>query len=218
MKPDYLLYLVTDRECIRKGNLTLYEAVEQAILGGCSMVQLRETDISSADFYDAAERMKRITDRYGVPLIVNNRADIALAVGAAGVHIGQRDIPVSPARKLIGKDMLLGVSVTSAAEALRAQEDGADYLGVGAMFPTKTKKDAKIVPMEELCAVRRAVRIPIVAIGGIRRENAAEFLELGVDGVAVISAILGQRDIRRAAAELRAQMEGAAKKRRLSQR
>lgn len=208
-KIDYSLYLVTDRGCISRGEITLYEAVEQAILGGCSMVQHRETTAASRDFYDTARELKGLTDRYDIPLIINNRPDIALAVHAAGVHIGQRDIPASPVRKLIGEEMLLGVSVTSVSEALRAERDGADYLGVGAMLPTKTKKDAKIVSVEELCAIRWAVRIPIVVIGGIRRENAAEFLNLGVDGLAVISAILGQRDIRRAAEELRAELEKA---------
>lgn len=208
MKNDYSLYLVTDRACIGKRNLTLYEAVERAILGGCSMVQLRETDINSLNFYETAKEMKQLTDRYDIPLIINNRADIALAVRAAGVHIGQRDIPAYPVRKLIGKDTILGVSVTSVSEALRAEADGADYLGVGAMLPTKTKRDAKIVPAEELCAIRRAARIPIVVIGGIRKENAAEFLRMGADGVAVVSAILAQEDIRRAAEELRRECGG----------
>lgn len=203
MKIDYSLYLVTDRACVGKRNLTLCEAVEQAILGGCSMVQLRENGIASLDFYKTAKEMKRLTDRYDIPLIINNRVDIALAVRAAGIHIGQRDLPASVVRKMIGRDRLLGVSVTSVSEAVRAQEDGADYLGVGAMLPTRTKKDAKIVPVEELCAVRRVVEIPIVVIGGINRKNAAKFMRMGADGAAVVSAILAQEDIRRAAEELR---------------
>lgn len=147
--------------------------------------------------------VKKITDRYGLPLIINNRIDIALSVDAAGVHIGQKDIPADAARKVIGQGMLLGVSVSDLQEALRAQEAGADYLGVGAMFPTKTKKDAKIVPMEILYTIRQSIRLPIVAIGGINRENAARFAELGVDGLAVVSAIIAQPDIRRATEELK---------------
>ncbi len=204
MKYDYALYLVTDRRYVENESLEgLAEAVEQAVLGGCSMVQLRESNITSADFYHAAREIKKITDRYDVPLIINNRADIALAVDAAGIHIGQSDIPASAVRNIVGKGRLVGVSVTSVSEALKAQADGADYLGVGAMLPTKTKPDAKIVPVSELCAIRAAVGIPVVVIGGINRENAADFLRQGADGLAVVSAILSQRDIRQAAEELK---------------
>ena len=201
MTYDYSLYLVTDRMCM--STATLREAVEQAILGGCTMVQLRENHISSRDFYDTAKEIKEITDTYDIPLIINNRIDIALAVDAAGVHIGQSDIPSSVARKLIGREKLLGVSASSLREALRAQSDGADYLGVGAMFPTRTKHDAKIVSIEEWQAIRQAVTIPIVVIGGIGKENAAVFLQSGADGIAAASAILAQPDIRQAAAELK---------------
>lgn len=201
MTYDYSVYLVTDRAYLR--GIPLCEAVEQAILGGCTMVQLRENHISSLDFYNSAKEVKEITDRYKVPLIINNRVDIALSVEAAGVHIGQKDLPASIVRKMIGKDRLLGVSVSTLQEALQAQRDGADYLGVGAMFPTKTKKDAKIVPMSELCAIRREIQIPIVAIGGINPENAAEFAKAGVDGLAVISAILARPNVQKAAKELK---------------
>ena len=201
MTYDYSLYLVTDRMCM--STATLSEAVEEAVLGGCTMVQLRENYISSRDFYDTAKEIKEITDTYDIPLIINNRIDIALAVDAAGVHIGQSDIPASAARKLLGRDKLLGVSASSLREALQAQNDGADYLGVGAMFPTRTKHDAKIVSMEEWQAIRQAVTIPIVVIGGIGKENAAAFLQSGADGIAVASAIMAQPDIRRAATELK---------------
>lgn len=223
MKADYSLYLVTDRANICGGaemkvaeNITngfgkttpansrlLCSAVEKAILGGCTMVQLREKNISSKEFYYLAEEVKQVTDKYRVPLIINDRIDIALSVEAAGVHIGQKDIPVPAARKMIGKNMLLGVSAVSVCEAVRAWKDGADYLGVGAMFPTKTKSDARRVTIEELEKIRKAVPLPIVAIGGIGRENAGELMALGIDGVAVVSAILSQPDIRKAAAELR---------------
>ena len=201
MKPDYSLYLVTDR--MRMSTKTLGEAVEQAVIGGCTMVQLREKEILSLDFYVLASEMKEITDRYGIPLIINDRIDIAMAVGAAGVHIGQKDIPADIARKVIGKDMLLGVSAVSAAEAVNAAKAGADYLGVGAMFPTRTKPDAGFVSMEELGRIRKAVDIPIVVIGGISKENAMLFQPMGIDGLAVVSAVIAQPDIKKSAADLK---------------
>ena len=201
MKPDYSLYLVTDRMLM--STKTLGEAVEQAVIGGCTMVQLREKEISSLDFYVLASEMKKITDRYGIPLIINDRIDIAMAVGAAGVHIGQKDIPADIARKLIGKNMLLGVSTASVAEAVNAAKAGADYLGVGAMFPTGTKTDASHVSMEELGGIRRAVDIPIVVIGGISKENAMLFQPMGIDGLAVVSAVIAQPDIKKSAADLK---------------
>lgn len=201
MKPDYSLYLVTDR--MRMSTKTLGEAVEQAVIGGCTMVQLREKEILSLDFYVLASEMKKITDRYGIPLIINDRIDIAMAVGAAGIHIGQKDIPADIARKVIGKDMLLGVSAVSAAEAVNAAKAGADYLGVGAMFPTRTKPDAGFVSMEELGRIRKAVDIPIVVIGGISKENAMLFQPMGIDGLAVVSAVIAQPDIKKSAADLK---------------
>ena len=201
MKPDYSLYLVTDR--MRMSTRTLGEAVEQAVIGGCTLVQLREKEIPALDFYMLALEIKKITDRYGIPLIINDRIDIAMAAGAAGVHIGQQDIPADIARKVIGKDMLLGVSVGSATEALDAVKAGADYLGVGAMFPTGTKPDAGFVSMEELGRIRKAVDIPIVVIGGISRENAMLFRPMGVDGLAVVSAVIAQPDIKASAADLK---------------
>ncbi len=202
MKPEYSLYLVTDRMLM--STKTLGEAVEQAIAGGCTLVQLREKEISSLDFYVLASEMKKITDIYGIPLIINDRIDIAMAVGAAGVHIGQKDIPADIARKVIGKDMLLGVSAASVAEAENAAKAGADYLGVGAMFPTGTKPDAGFVSMEELGRIRRAVDIPIVVIGGISKENATLFQPMGIDGLAVASAVIAQPDIKKSAADLKA--------------
>ena len=201
MKSDYSLYLVTDRMLMR--TKTLGEAVEQAVIGGCTMVQLREKEISSLDFYVLASEMKKITDRYSIPLIINDRIDIAMAVGATGVHIGQKDIPADIARKLIGKNMLLGVSTASVAEAVNAAKAGADYLGVGAMFPTGTKPDAGFVSMEELGRIRKAVDIPIVVIGGISKENAMLFQPMGIDGLAVVSAVIAQPDIKKSAADLK---------------
>lgn len=201
MKPDYSLYLVTDRMLM--STRTLGEAVEQAVIGGCTLVQLREKDIPSLDFYALALEIKKITDRYGIPLIINDRMDIAMAVGAAGVHIGQKDIPAEIARKVIGKDMLLGVSAVSVAEAVDAAKAGADYLGVGAMFQTGTKPDASHVSIKELGKIRRAVDIPIVVIGGISKENAMLFRPMGIDGLAVVSAVIAQPDIKKSAADLK---------------
>lgn len=201
MKPDYSLYLVTDR--LLMSTKTLGEAVEQAIAGGCTMVQLREKKISSLDFYALALEIKKITDSYGIPLIINDRIDIAMAAGTAGVHIGQNDMPADIVRKAIGKDMLLGVSAGSIGEAIDAVKAGADYLGVGAMFPTRTKPDAGFVSMEELGKIRRAVDIPIVVIGGISKENAMLFRPMGIDGLAVISAVIAQPDIKKSAADLK---------------
>ena len=202
MKPEYSLYLVTDRMLM--STKTLGEAVEQAIAGGCTLVQLREKEISSLDFYVLASEMKKITDIYGIPLIINDRIDIAMAVGAAGVHTGQKDIPADIVRQVMGKDMLLGVSAASVAEAVNAAKAGADYLGVGAMFPTGTKPDAGFVSMEELGKIRRAVDIPIVVIGGISKENATLFQPMGIDGLAVASAVIAQPDIKKSAADLKA--------------
>lgn len=201
MKYDYTLYLVTDRQLM--STTTLSEAIKQAILGGCTMVQLREKSISSLDFFNLAKEAKRITDTYNVPLIINDRIDIALSVGAAGVHIGQNDIPASIARKIIGQDMLLGVSAVCLSEAVQAQNDGADYLGIGAMFPTGTKSDAAAVSINELQKIRKAVNIPIVAIGGINKINASQLAGVGVNGLAVVSAIISQPDIKQAATELK---------------
>ncbi len=190
MNYDYSVYLVTDQRCMSTN--TLCEAVEQAILGGCTMIQLREKELDSFNFYCLAKNIKRVTDKYDIPLIINDRLDIALSINAAGVHIGQNDIPAAA-----------GVSASTLHEALQAQQDGADYLGVGAMRPTKTKHDAKMVSVSELKRICQTVQIPVVAIGGINQDNAAGFLLTGIDGIAVISAIIAQPDIRQAAAELK---------------
>lgn len=198
---DYSIYLVTDRTNMTTA--TLSEAVEQAILGGCTMVQLREKVISTHDYYSLAKEIKYITDKYNVPLIINDRIDVALAVNAAGVHLGQSDMPASIARKIIGKNMILGVSTTTKEEAEKAANDGADYLGIGAMYPTGTKTDAKIVTVEELAEIRHQIKIPIVAIGGINVSNAAQLAKTGIDGLAIVSAIIGQPDIKTATMELK---------------
>lgn len=210
MNFDYTLYLVTDRQLMSCDSLT--EAVEQAILGGCTMIQLREKELSSLEFYNQAVAVKQVTDKYHIPLIINDRIDIAMAVQATGVHIGQHDLPAAAVRKVIGENMLLGVSASSIAEAIQAQPDGADYLGVGAMFPTGTKTDADSVSMEELQKIRAAVSLPIVVIGGINKGNAGRFKPMGIDGLAVVSAIIAQSDIKAAAAELKDLFCGKEKK------
>lgn len=204
MKPsiDYSLYLITDRELMSAP--TLEEAVEQAIIGGATLVQLREKNASSMEFYRMALRIKAITDRSGIPLIINDRADIALAVNADGLHIGQSDLPAPAARRVIGENKILGVSASSLAEAVEAERGGADYLGVGAMFPTGTKTDAKQVSMEELRKIRSVVSLPTVAIGGINERTAQNFAGVGIDGIAVASALMAAKDIAAAARELKA--------------
>lgn len=201
MTLDFTLYLVTDRNLMTSSSLET--AVEQAILGGCTMVQLREKDISSDEFYRLAVSIKSITDKYEIPLIINDRVDIALSANAAGVHIGQHDLPASIVRKIIPQSMILGVSASTLQEAQKAVSDGADYLGVGAMFSTSTKTDADVVSMHTLSQIRKSVHIPIVAIGGINKENAPVFKAINIDGLAVVSAIISQQDIRRSSKALK---------------
>ena len=195
MKPeiDYSLYLVADRALM--STPTLEKAVEQAITGGATLVQLREKTASSLEFYQTAVKIKQVTDKYHIPLIINDRVDVALAVNAAGVHIGQSDLPAHNVRAIIGKDKILGVSASTLGEAIRARKDGADYLGVGAMFATGTKTDAELVSIEELRKIRETVKLPIVVIGGINRKTVPLFDKMGIDGIAVVSALISARDI-----------------------
>ncbi len=197
---DYTLYLVTDRALM--STKTLEEAVQQAINGGCTMIQLREKEVSSLEFYQTALSIKAITEKHKVPLLINDRVDIALAVGADGVHIGQSDMPANVVRKLVGSAMLLGVSVSTVQEAIRAVKDGADYIGVGAMYPTDSKTDTKLVSMNELQRIRNAVSIPIVVIGGVNKKTVPDFAGTGIDGLAVISAVISQEDITAASKDL----------------
>jgi thiamine-phosphate pyrophosphorylase len=194
---NYKLYLVTDREVL--GDKDLYRSIEEAILGGVTMVQLREKDISTLDFYKEALKVKEITTKHNVPLIINDRLDIAQAVDAEGLHIGQKDMPLTIARKLLGPDKIIGVSASTVELAVLAEKEGADYLGVGAVFPTSTKDDAETVEHSEVRRIKETVKIPVVAIGGINEVNVRIIRETGVHGVAVISAILGKDDVRKAA-------------------
>jgi thiamine-phosphate pyrophosphorylase len=203
---DLLLYLCTDRVLALGRPIT--QAVEEAIAGGVTMVQLREKNASSREFYEIALEVQAITRRHRVPLIINDRLDIALAVGAEGIHIGQSDLPLGAARRLAGKDLFIGVSASTVEEALEAERNGADYLGVGAVYPTGSKADAgDAIGLERLRAVIAAVSIPVVGIGGVNPENAGAVMRTGAAGIAVISAILSQPGIREAARNLRAALE-----------
>ena len=197
---DYSLYLCTDRRLMTRP--TIEASVESALRGGTTVIQLREKDCSSREFYELGLRVKKITERYNAPLIINDRVDIALAVGAAGVHVGQGDLPCKVVREIVGPDMIVGVSAATLEEAVRAEQDGADYLGVGAMYATATKTDTRPVSMEELLKIRAAVKIPIVVIGGINKQTLGNFKGTGVNGLAVVSAIVAQPDPEAAAREL----------------
>ena len=203
MRPDidYTLYLVTDSSLMSTG--TIEESVELAIAGGVTLVQLREKDVSSRIFYETALRVKAITQAYGVPMIINDRLDIAQAVDAEGVHVGQDDLPVSVVRRIMGPDKIIGVSAGNLAAAQSAAAAGADYLGIGAMYATGTKPNAGLTDLEELKRIRASVFIPIVVIGGISKDNLLNFCHLGIDGLAVVSAIIAQPDITEAARELK---------------
>ena len=197
---DYTLYLVTDRDVLRGRDLI--KCIEESILGGVTLVQLREKNVTSREFYEIAIKVKEVTSRYNIPLIINDRLDIALAIDADGLHIGQKDLPASVARKILGKDKILGVSAATLQESLKAEKDGADYLGVGAVFSTSTKKDTRDVSYETLSNITSSVNIPVVAIGGINEKNVTKLKESNIDGIAVISCILGKEDVKGAAEKM----------------
>lgn len=197
---DYSLYVCTDRDIMTTD--TLEEAVELAIKGGATIIQLREKDCTSRAFYELALSIKDITDAYEVPLIINDRLDIALAVHADGVHLGQSDIPVQVARNVMGPNCIVGATANTLEKAKEAWQSGADYLGVGDVFGSATKNDTKPVELKELKKICDTVKIPVVAIGGISKKNIHLLKDTGVAGVAVISAVLGQTDITAAAEEL----------------
>lgn len=202
MAIDYSLYLITDRNFL-KGR-SLKTVVEEAILGGSSIVQVREKNISTREFYRVALEVKEITNYYKVPLIINDRIDIAQAIDADGVHLGQDDMYLSIARKILGKNKIIGISAGNLEEALEAQQNGADYLGIGAIFFTGTKKDIDVpIGIEGLREIYSKINIPAVAIGGINESNFREVLSTGVDGISVISAILDKKDIKAAAKALK---------------
>ena len=199
MKIDYSLYLCTDRDLLNGKNFE--ESIELAIKGGVTILQLREKNCSSRKFLEIANSVKKITSKYKIPLIINDRLDICLAVDADGVHVGQDDLPCQTARKILGEEKIIGVSVSTVEEAIQAENDGANYFGVGAIFKTSTKTDAEIVPIETLKKIRDSVKIPVVAIGGINKNNLSQIKNF-VDGVAVISAIISDNNPENAAKDL----------------
>ncbi|MCQ2737351.1 MAG: thiamine phosphate synthase [archaeon] len=185
---NYKLYLVTDRT--NKTDEEFLNIIEEAIKGGVTVVQIREKDADTLEFYNISNKVKEICSKYNVPLIINDRIDIALAIDANGVHIGQSDMPIKIARKLIGNDKILGISAHNLEEATDAEENGADYLGVGAIFSTSTKKDANDVSIDTLKEITSNVDIPTVAIGGINLDNVEKLKDTNISGISVVSAIM----------------------------
>lgn len=204
-KRHMLLYAVTDRAWT--GKQTLYEQVEAALKGGVTCVQLREKELDETAFLQEAKELCALCRRYGVPFLVNDNVEIAIACGADGIHVGQEDLAAGVVRHRVGDDMILGVSVHTVEEACQAVRYGADYLGLGAVFPTSTKTDVEQMPNETLRAICDAVDVPIVAIGGINRGNILRLAGSGVDGVALVSAIFSAEDIEGTCRELRALSE-----------
>ena len=198
---DDSVYLVTDRR--NKTDEEFLNIIEEAIKGGTTVVQLREKTASTKEFYDLALRVKEITSRYSVPLLINDRIDIALAVDSEGVHIGQDDMPADIAREIIGEDKILGVSASTVEEAKKAEIDSADYIGSGAVFPTATKDDADSVSKDELKEIVDSIDIPVVAIGGITVENASTLKSSGIAGFSVVSAIMSAEDPKEASKKLK---------------
>lgn len=193
------LYLVTDNS---ENEEKFLKTIEEAILGGVSVVQIREKTADTLEFYNLALKVKEITTKYNIPLIVNDRVDIALAIDADGVHVGQSDMPCDITRELIGKEKILGVSAATIEEAKKAEMDGADYIGTGAVFPTTTKDDAESVTKKELTDIVNSINIPVVAIGGINLENADELKDTGIAGLSVVSAIMSADNPKKASEEL----------------
>ena len=196
-----LLYAVTDRHWL--GERTLYEVVRDSLDGGVTFLQLREKNLDEDSFYEEAVRLQAMAREYKVPFVINDNVEIAVRMHADGVHVGQDDMEAGNVRALIGPDKILGVSAQTVEQAVLAEQQGADYLGVGAVFPTASKDDAVDVPFETLKAICEAVTIPVVAIGGITLENTPELAGTGICGIAVISAIYAQKDIREAASALK---------------
>ena len=187
------LYAVTDRSWV--GIQTLLEQIESSLLGGTTLVQLREKDLSDCEFIQEAISVKRLCERFGVPLLINDNVNVALRSGADGVHLGQDDLPLQEARKMLGPNKIIGISTHTVEEAMEAEQGGADYVGVGSVFATQTKLDANVLSIDYIREICQAVTIPVVAIGGIKEENMDVLRNTGVAGIAVVSAIFGQPDI-----------------------
>lgn len=198
---DLLLYAITDRSWLN--GKTLVSQAELALQGGATILQLREKNLGDEAFLEEAKEIQQLCRKYGVPFIVNDNVEVALKVGADGIHVGQKDMEAGDVRRLLGPDKILGVSAQTVEQAILAEKNGADYLGVGAVFPTGSKDDADDVSHETLAAICKAVKIPVVAIGGISKNNLLELKGTGICGVSVISAIFAQPDILAATQELK---------------
>ncbi len=205
-KNDLLLYAVTDQSWLNGS--TLYSQVEKALAGGATFLQLREKDMNMADFLEEASEIKALCKKYKVPFVINDQVDIALAIDADGVHVGQSDMNAGNVRQKLGPDKIVGVSAQTVKQALLAEKNGADYLGVGAVFHTGTKSDASEVSLDTLKDICKAVSIPVIAIGGISIENVKQLKGTGIAGVAVISALFAAQDIKGAAERLKTELEG----------
>ena len=208
-KEDLLLYAVTDRSWL--DGETLYAQVEKALKGGVTFVQLREKALDEQAFLEEAKGIQKLCAQYHVPFVINDNVEIAAQIGADGVHVGQSDMEAGDVREKLGPDRIIGVSAQTVEQAVRAQERGADYLGVGAVFPTGSKADAVEVSHETVRAITEAVDIPVIAIGGITKDNVSELSGTGICGIAVISAIFAQTDIEGAARVLKERTEAAVK-------
>lgn len=196
---DLSLYLVTDKsDDVEK----FLKTIEEAIKGGVSVVQIREKTADTLDFYNLALKVKEITEKHNVPLIINDRVDVALAVDAEGVHVGQSDMPCDVTRALVGPDKIVGVSAATIEEARKAERDGADYIGTGAVFPTATKDDAPKITKKDLKEIVESISIPVVAIGGITLNNAHELNDTGIAGLSVVSAIMSSENPKKSSEEL----------------
>ncbi len=196
-----LLYAITDRTWL--GTHSLKEQVEQTIQAGATFVQLREKNISNEEFVKLAKEIKEVTDVYKIPFVINDNIRVAQIVDADGVHIGQEDMNVKEVRKILGEDKIIGVSAQTVEQAIQAQQEGADYIGTGAVFPTSTKKDADIISLDILKKICQRVSIPVVAIGGINESNVMKLKDIGISGISVISAIFSKPDIYSATKNLR---------------
>lgn len=200
-KKDLLLYAVTDRHWL--DGRTLYEVVKESLDGGATFIQLREKTLDEETFLQEAKELQKLCKEYKVPFVINDNVDIAVEMDADGVHVGQSDMEAGDVRAKLGPDKIVGVSAGTVEEAILAEKRGADYLGVGAVFPTGSKDDAIEVPHDTLKAICEAVSIPVIAIGGITQENVSELAGSGICGIAVISAIYGQKDIKKATENLK---------------
>lgn len=200
-KKSLLLYAVTDRAYLN--GRTLYECCESAIKGGATFIQIREKELESEEFISEAKKIKKLCKKYNIPFAVNDNVDVAMSVDADGVHVGQKDMRAKNVRELIGDEKILGVSVQTAEQAKKAEADGADYLGVGTVFPTNSKSDAEYVDWKTLKEICNSVNIPVIAIGGIGCENISKLKDSGICGAAAISSVFACEDIEKGTAKLK---------------